>query len=130
MKILVVDDMISMRHVLLQILRSLGYTDNDEATDGRQAFQMLQNNAYDLLITDFYMPKLNGQQLLDKIRNQRELAYLPVLMVTCENDKDKIRSVIASKVTGFIVKPFTAQTIEKQLTKITEKYNNLSINIV
>ncbi|WP_440875361.1 response regulator [Thalassotalea sp. PLHSN55] len=129
MKILVADDMISMRHVLIHILRSLDYTDIDEAIDGIQAFEMLQKKRYDVLITDFHMPKLDGHQLLERVRNHAKLARLPVLMISCEASKEKIQSIIASKVTGFIVKPFTAKTIEKQLNKIKQKSSRLTIQI-
>jgi two-component system chemotaxis response regulator CheY len=115
MKILVVDDMITMRHVMLHMLRDLGHIDNDEAADGLQAINMLHKKHYDLVITDFHMPKLDGKQLLEKIRSEKELANLPVLMVSCEDEKKKIKSIIASKVTGFIVNPFNANTLEKQL---------------
>jgi len=115
MKILLTDDMVSMRHILLHMLRNLGYTDIDEAVDGDQAFTMLHQKQYDLLITDLYMPKLNGKQLLNQIRNDPKLSQLPVLMVTCEDEKATIEEIIASKVTGFIIKPFNIRTLKKHL---------------
>ena len=123
MKILVVDDMTSMRHVIIHILRSLGYSDIEEATNGKQALLMLKKISFDLLITDFHMPKLNGKQLLEQIRKDKDnnLRNLPVLMVTCESEKESVKAMIACKVTGFVVKPFTTQTLIKQLKLITPK---------
>lgn len=118
MNILVVDDMISMRHVMLGMLRDLGYHDNDEATDGLQALGMLRKKKYDLVITDYHMPNLDGKQLLVRARNDKQLQNLPILMVTCEGDKEKIKSVISCNVTGFIIKPFTTNTLKKQLDRV------------
>jgi len=115
MKILVVDDMSSMRAVMLHMLASLGHNQNDEAANGIQALKMLHLQDYDLLITDLHMPNLNGQQLLDKIRHDKKLHNLPVLMVSCEDDKDKILGLIAGQVTGFMMKPFNLETLKKQL---------------
>lgn len=122
MRILVVDDMISMRHVIIHMLRDLEFTDIDEAVDGQQALDMLKSKPFDLVITDFHMPNLNGQQLLVKIRSEKKLAKLPVLMVSCEGDKEKIKSLVQCKVTGFIVKPFNTLTLKKQLEMIKAKY--------
>ncbi|MBL4909912.1 MAG: response regulator [Alteromonadaceae bacterium] len=122
MKILVVDDMISMRHVMMHMLRDLGYNDLDEAADGVQALDKLKKGHYDLLITDYYMPNINGKQLLERVRYNEKLKQLPVLMVSCEDDQKKIKSLIEAKVTGFIVKPFTANTLKKQLVWIQSMY--------
>ena len=115
MKILVVDDMPSMRQVMLHMLASLGYSDPDEASCGLHALKMLRLNDYDLLITDLHMPNLDGEQLLSKIRQDKKLHNLPVLMVSCEDDKAKIMALIAGEVTGFMVKPFNCNTLKKQL---------------
>jgi len=118
MKILVVDDMMTMRHVMMSMLRSIGFTDLDEAADGVRALTLLKKNKYDLVITDFYMPNLDGKELLEKIRSQKETQNIPVVMVTCVDSKEKVESIIASKVTGFIIKPFTANTLKKQMERI------------
>lgn len=115
MKILVVDDMSSMRAVMLHMLGNLGHNQNDEAENGIQALKMLHVQKYDLLITDLHMPNLNGEQLLDKIRHDKKLQDLPVLMVSCEDDKEKILALIAGQVTGFMMKPFNLSTLKKQL---------------
>lgn len=115
MKILVVDDMTSMRNVMMHMLTSLGYNNPDEASSGLQALKMLRLNDYDLLITDLHMPNLNGKQLLSKVRGDKKLCNLPVLMVSSEDDKAKIVELIASEVTCFMVKPFNLSTLKKQL---------------
>lgn len=115
MRILVVDDMPSMRSVILHMLAQLGHNNNDEAGNGLEALKMLRVHNYDLLITDLHMPNLDGQQLLNKVRHDKKLQYLPVLMVSCEDDKEKLLSVIAGKVTGFMMKPFDLSTLKKQL---------------
>jgi len=121
MKILVVDDMPSMRQVMVHMLTSLGHNDTDEASSGIQALKMLRQGDYDLLITDLHMPNLNGEQLLSKVRADNKLHELPVLMVSCEDDKTKIMGLIAGDVTGFMVKPFNLNTLKKQLHWIIPK---------
>ena len=120
MKVLVVDDMAAMRHVMLNMLRHVGFKQLDEAVDGFQALGMLKNNQYDLVITDLNMPKMDGQQLLKSIRNDQALKDTPVIMVTCENDKQKVQQALLEKVSGFILKPFNLQTLEKQLSRLRE----------
>lgn len=129
MKILVVDDMTSMRHIMLHMLQSIGYEENDEAVNGRQALKLLRESKYDLLITDYHMPKINGIQLLKLVRGDKYLSYLPVLMVTCEDQKKEIESIIAAKVNGFIIKPFNTNTLKKQIDWIKSESEPLSINI-
>ena len=121
MRILMVDDMISMRHVMLHMLRSLGHTDVDEAADGLQAFSLLNKNSYDLLITDYHMPKMDGRQLLKSIRSSEKLADLPVLMISCESEKRRVKAIISCDVTDFIIKPFNLQTLELKIKNV-EKY--------
>lgn len=91
MRVLVVDDMPLMRHVLINMLRQLDYKDIVEATDGLQALTILQNQLIDLVITDLHMPKMDGLNLLDAIRNDTEHAQLPVLMVTCEDSSETVK---------------------------------------
>ncbi|MEQ3514754.1 response regulator [Pseudoalteromonas sp. BZB3] len=120
MKVLVVDDMAAMRHVMMNMLRHVGFEHLDEAIDGFQALGMLKNASYDLVITDLNMPKMDGQQLLKSIRNDQALKDTPVIMVTCENDKQKVQQALLEKVSGFILKPFNLQTLEKQLSRLRE----------
>ena len=118
MRVLVVDDMAAMRHVMINMLRHVGFEHLDEAVDGFQALGMLKNASYDLVITDLIMPKMDGQQLLKSIRNDQKLKDTPVIMVTCENDKKKVQQALLEKVSGFILKPFNLQTLEKQLSRL------------
>ncbi|MBB1336479.1 response regulator [Pseudoalteromonas sp. SR44-2] len=117
MKILVVDDMPLMRHVLINMLRKLEYCNIVEATDGLQALALLRDQHFDLVITDLHMPKMDGVDLLTNIRKDRALAGIPVLMVTCEDSTDKVKQVIAAKVSGFIIKPFNMNVLSSQLNR-------------
>ncbi len=120
MKVLVVDDMLSMRQVMMQMLRSLGYNNLDEAVNGLEALKKLREQDYDLLITDLHMANLDGKQLLEKVRYDKKLANLPVLMVSSEYDKKLVTDLIAAKVTGFIVKPFNINILRKHLDWIKD----------
>lgn len=120
MKILVVDDMPLMRHVLINMLRKLEYNNIVEATNGEQAFAFMQQQHFDLVITDLHMPKLDGKGLLKRIRETNAMKSIPVLMVTCEDNKETIKDIIAEKVTGFIVKPFNLNVLNNQLQKIAK----------
>lgn len=120
MKILVVDDMPLMRHVLINMLRKLEYKNIVEATNGEQAFAFMQQQHFDLVITDLHMPKLDGKGLLKRIRETNKMKSTPVLMVTCEDNKETIKDIIAEKVTGFIVKPFNLNVLNNQLQKIAK----------
>lgn len=117
MKILVVDDMPLMRHVLINMLRKLEYCNIVEATDRLQALALLRDQHFDLVITDLHMPKMDGVDLLTNIRKDRALADIPVLMVTCEDSTDKVKQVIAAKVSGFIIKPFNMNVLSSQLNR-------------
>ena len=121
MRILVVDDMPLMRHVLINMLRQLDYKDIVEATDGQQALTILQNQLIDLVITDLHMPKMYGLNLLDAIRNDTEHAQLPVLMVTCEDNSETVKKIINAKVSGFIIKPFCMNVLSAQLIRLANK---------
>ncbi len=121
MKILVVDDMPLMRHVLINMLRQLDYKDIVVATEGLQALNILQNQMFDLVITDLHMPKMDGITLLDNIRKDAELKNLPVLMVTCEDSSSTVKKAINAKVSGFIVKPFNMNVLSAKLTRLSIK---------
>ena len=121
MKILVVDDMPLMRHVLINMLRQLDYKVIVEATDGLQALNILQNQMFYLVITDLHMPKMDGITLLDNIRKYAELKNLPVLMVTCEDSSSTVKKAINAKVSWFIVKPFNMNVLSAQLTRLSIK---------
>ena len=118
MKLLVVDDMPLMRHVLINMLRQLDYKNVVEATDGQQALKILRQQKFDLVITDLHMPKVDGVNLLDNIRHDQALVDLPVIMVTCEDNADTVKQVIKAKVSGFIIKPFNMNVLSAQLNRL------------
>ncbi|WP_462160058.1 response regulator [Pseudoalteromonas sp. GB56] len=115
MKVLVVDDMPLMRHVMINMLRKLNFTDVVEATDGHQALKLLETTKFDLVLTDLNMPKISGKDLFMTIRSNKEWGYIPVIVVTCEDQKDIVTELISANVDGFIVKPFNLATLKKQI---------------
>ncbi len=123
MKILVVDDFSTMRRIIRNLLRDLGYNNTQEADDGATALPMLQKEKFDFLITDWNMPGMQGIDLLKAVRADAALSKLPVLMVTAEAKKDQIVEAAQSGVNGYIVKPFTAETLKEKIDKIFERIN-------
>jgi len=121
MKILIVDDFSTMRRIIKNLLRDLGFTNTQEADDGATALPMLQVGNFDFLITDWNMPGMQGIDLLKAVRADANLASLPVLMVTAEAKREQIVEAAQSGVNGYIVKPFTAQTLEEKINKIFER---------
>lgn len=122
-KILVVDDFSTMRRIIKNLLRDLGFNNADEADDGLTALPMLQAGSYDLLITDWNMPGMQGIDLLRAVRADPKLSTMPVLMVTAEQKKAQIIEAAQAGVNGYIVKPFTAATLKEKLEKIYERIN-------
>jgi len=121
MRILVVDDFATMRRIIRNLLRDLGFNNTLEADDGTTALPMLQNGQFDLLITDWNMPGMQGIDLLQAVRADPRLRSLPVLMVTAEAKRDQIVLAAQAGVNGYIVKPFTAQTLKEKIEKIFER---------
>lgn len=121
MKILVVDDFSTMRRIIKNVLHELGFSNTDEADDGKTALPMLQGGSYDFVITDWNMPGMQGIDLLKAIRSDAKLAGTPVLMVTAEAKKDQIVMAAQAGVNGYIVKPFTAETLREKISKIFER---------
>lgn len=124
MKILVVDDFSTMRRIIRNLLRDLGFTNTSEADDGNSALPMLEGGGYDFLITDWNMPVMNGLDLLKAVRSDANLASMPVLMVTAEAKREQIVEAAQAGVNGYVVKPFTAQTLKEKLEKIFERIEN------
>lgn len=121
MKILIVDDFSTMRRIVKNLLRDLGFTNTSEADDGLTALPMLQSGKYDFLVTDWNMPGMQGIDLLKAVRSDPNLASLPVLMVTAESKKDQIVEAAQAGVNGYVVKPFTATTLKEKIDKIFER---------
>ena len=121
MKILIVDDFSTMRRIIENVLRHLGFNDTHEAADGNSALAMLQNGNFDFLVTDWNMPGMSGIDLLKAVRADAKLASLPVLMVTAESKREQIIEAAQAGVNGYIVKPFTAVTLKAKIEKIFER---------
>ncbi len=122
LKILVVDDFSTMRRIVRNLLKELGYTNVDEAEDGVAALQKLKGSNFQFVVTDWNMPNMTGIDLLKAIRADVALKHLPVLMITAEAKKENIIEAAQSGASGYIVKPFTAGTLEEKLNKIFEKF--------
>jgi two-component system chemotaxis response regulator CheY len=121
MKFLVVDDFSTMRRIVRNLLKELGYSNVDEAEDGQMALTKLKNEQFDFVISDWNMPVMNGLDMLKSIRAEPSLAKLPVLMVTAEAKKENIIAAAQAGASGYVVKPFTAATLDEKLGKIFEK---------
>ena len=121
LRILVVDDFSTMRRIVRNLLKELGFTNVDEAEDGQVALQKLNSLPFDFVVTDWNMPNMDGLTLLQNIRRSPHLKHLPVLMITAEAKKENIIAAAQAGASGYIVKPFTAATLNEKLTKIFEK---------
>lgn len=123
MKILIVDDFSTMRRIIKNLLRDLGYNNTAEADDGSTALPQLMNGSFDFLITDWNMPNISGIDLLKAVRADARLKDMPVLMVTAEAKRDQIVEAAQAGVSGYIIKPFTADTLREKIDKIFERIN-------
>lgn len=120
MRILVVDDFSTMRRIIKNILRQLGYTNVVEADDGTSAWEILNKEQIDFIVSDWNMPQMTGIELLRKVRSSEEFASMPFLMVTAEAQQENIIEAVQAKVSNYIVKPFTAETLGQKIDKIFE----------
>ncbi len=124
MKFLVVDDFSTMRRIVRNLLKELGFVNVDEAEDGVVALQKLNSVSFDFVVTDWNMPNMDGLTLLQTIRATPALKHLPVLMITAEAKRENIIAAAQAGASGYIVKPFTAGTLNEKLGKIFEKMPN------
>ena len=120
LRFLVVDDFSTMRRIVKNLLQELGYANVQEADDGSTALPMLKSGNFDFVITDWNMPQLPGLELLKAVRADPNLAHLPVLMVTAEAKREQIVEAAQAGVSGYVIKPFTAQTLGEKLAKILQ----------
>lgn len=123
MKILVVDDFSTMRRIVKNLLRQLGYENIEEAEDGAQAYSKLQSGGFGFVVSDWNMPNMDGLEMLKKLRSDPEFKDLPVLMVTAEAEKEKVIAAIQAGVNNYVVKPFTGEILKEKMDKIFEKIN-------
>ena len=121
MRVLVVDDFSTMRRIIKNILRQLGFSNIIEADDGTTAWEILNKDRIDFVISDWNMPKMPGIELLRKVRASEEFAAMPFLMVTAEAQQENIIEAVQAKVSNYIVKPFTAETLGQKIEKIFDK---------
>lgn len=121
MKFLVVDDFSTMRRIVRNLLKELGYSNVEEAEDGVDGLSKLKGGGFDFIVSDWNMPNMDGLTMLQNIRKDDELKGLPVLMVTAEAKKENIIAAAQAGANGYVVKPFTAATLDEKLSKIFEK---------
>lgn len=121
LKFLVVDDFSTMRRIVRNLLKEVGITNVDEAEDGQIALQKLRSEEFNFVVSDWNMPNMTGIQLLREIRADANLKHLPVLMVTAEAKKENIVEAAQAGASGYVVKPFTAATLDEKLQKIFQQ---------
>jgi len=124
MNILVVDDFSTMRRIVKNLLAEIGFTNIVEADDGKTALPILENGGIDFLVTDWNMPGMPGIDLLKAVRADPKLSDLPVLMVTAEAKREQILEAAQAGVNGYVVKPFTADTLKEKVDKVFERLAN------
>ncbi len=120
MTVMIVDDFATMRRIVKNILTQLGFKNFVEADDGSVAWEMLQKEPVDFIVSDWNMPKMTGIELLKKVRADEKLQDTPFLMVTAEAQKENIIEAVKARVSNYIVKPFTPETLGEKIEKIFE----------
>ncbi len=120
-KFLVVDDFSTMRRIVRNLLKELGYTNVEEAEDGTLALAKLRSDTFDFVVSDWNMPNMDGLEMLKQMRADSTLCKIPVLMITAEAKKENIIAAAQAGANGYVVKPFTAATLDEKLNKIFEK---------
>jgi two-component system chemotaxis response regulator CheY len=121
LKFLVVDDFSTMRRIVRNLLKELGFTNVEEAEDGAVALTKLHEGSFGFVVSDWNMPNMDGLTLLQSVRADARLKGLPFLMITPEAKKENITAAIQAGASNYIVKPFTAATLQEKLDKIFEK---------
>ena len=120
-RFLIVDDFSTMRRIVRNLLKEIGYNNAEEAEDGAIALTMLRASNFDFVVSDINMPNMNGFELLKNIKSDDGLKAVPVLMVTAEAKKEDIVAAAQGGAAGYIVKPFTKATLEDKVQKILQK---------
>ena len=118
MKVLVVDDFATMRRIVKGVLKQLGFSNIVEAEDGTAALDALKKEKVGLIVSDWNMPKMSGLDLLKAVRADEDTARIPFIMVTAEAQQDHIIQAVKARVSQYIVKPFTAETMQEKLDKV------------
>lgn len=118
MNVLVVDDFATMRRIIKNVLKQIGFTNISEADDGKSALKVLTDETFDLILCDWNMPEMSGIELLGKMKSDDQLKGIPFVMITAETKKDNIIAAVKAGVSNYIVKPFTAEIVEEKLKKV------------
>ncbi len=121
MRVLVVDDFATMRKIVRNILKQIGFEDIIEAEDGTAALRLIKNDKVGLVVTDWNMPNMTGLDLLREIRQNPQTSNLPVLMVTAEGLKENVMEAVKAGVSNYVVKPFTAEVLQEKIETIFKK---------
>ncbi|PXX38829.1 chemotaxis protein CheY [Aquitalea sp. FJL05] len=122
-KFLVVDDFSTMRRIVRNLLKELGFTNIDEAEDGQVALHKLKSQNFDFIVSDWNMPNMTGIELLKAVRADQQIKHLPFMMITAEAKRENIVEAAMAGASGYIVKPFTAATLEEKMNKIFQTMN-------
>lgn len=126
MNVLIVDDFATMRRIVKNLLKELGYVNFDEAEDGNDAFSKLQSRNFDMVISDWNMPNCSGLELLKRVRSDENLKDMPFMLITAESKRSQILEAAQAGVDGYIVKPFTAATLLEKLEKIMARPDRIA----
>ena len=123
MKVIVIDDMMTMRKIITKMLKQMGYTDISEADDGATAWPMIEEahnsgKPFQFIVSDWNMPKMSGLDLLIKIRSTEGMSDTPFLMITAEAEQSNVVKVVQAGVSNFVVKPFKPATLQEKIEKI------------
>ena len=123
MKILIVDDSSTMRRIIGNVVMQLGFSKEnyDEAEDGLKAWNLLKENNYDVILTDWNMPNMNGLELVKKVRMEGTHIKTPIIMITTEGGKSEVIEALKAGVNNYIVKPFPAETLKEKLDSVLKK---------
>jgi two-component system chemotaxis response regulator CheY len=121
MRVVVADDFATMRKIVRNILKQIGFEDIVEAEDGVAALRILKQEKVGLVVTDWNMPNMSGLELLQSIRENPATASVPVLMVTAEGLKENVLEAVKAGVNNYVVKPFTAEVLQEKIEAIFRK---------
>lgn len=122
MRILVVDDFHTMRRIVINLLKQLGFSNVVEATDGREALDKVHSDKIDLVVSDWNMPNMTGIEFLKELRADEKYKALPFIMVTAEGKKENVIAAVHAGVSNYVVKPFNAATLKEKLTKVVGEF--------
>ena len=122
MRILVVDDFLTMRRIIINLLRQLGFNNVVEAADGKQALDKVHEEEIDLIVSDWNMPNMTGIVFLKHVRADEKTKAIPFIMVTAEGKKENVIAAVHAGVSNYIVKPFNAATLKEKMSKVIGEF--------